>query len=305
MSSLEPRLEDRTIRDTITRSSLFGYSLIIALSVIWGLAFVAIRRAGFELSPVNLTVLRWVIASAGFLTVAPFLGRPKQPIRKQHIPRILIVSLASVVGYHLSLNYAETIVSSGLAGLLISMGPIFAVLLSALFLKERVGGRLMLALAAAFTGAIILSVNANLSFEQVSGPVAVVFAALMYAVFSVGSKPLVKDYGALPTAIWIAVIGTAFALPLVSVDLIPETMALSPVGWLSVIYLAIISTVLANMILYTLISGREVSRLSVQLYLVPLVSLVGGILLLGELFTPVTIVGSAFLFTGVALATRK
>jgi drug/metabolite transporter (DMT)-like permease len=284
---------------------IFSYNLVIVLSVIWGLAFVAIRRAEFELSPANLTILRWLIASGGFLVLAPVFGRPKNPIKRRHIPRILLVSFASVVGYHLSLNYAETIVSSGLAGLLISFGPIFIVLLSAVFLKEKIGNRLMLALALAVAGAVILSINTDLSFLQITGPSAVVLAAFMYSIYSVGSKPLVKEYGALPIAIWVAAIGTVFTLPLLSWNFLDQVSTLSVWGWLSVLYLAVLSTVVANMILYTLISDRAVSRLSVQLYLVPLVSLVGGILLLGENFSAFTALGASFLFAGTALATHK
>jgi drug/metabolite transporter (DMT)-like permease len=290
---------------TANGARIFNYSLVITLSVIWGLAFVAIRRAEFELGPANLTILRWLIASGGFLVLAPVFGRPKNPIKRRHIPRILLVSFASVAGYHLSLNYAETIVSSGLAGLLISFGPIFIVLLSALFLKEKIGSRLMFALALAVAGAVILSINADLSFLQITGPFAVVLAAFMYSIFSVGSKPLVKEYGALPVAIWVAVIGTLFTLPLVSWSFPAQVFTLSVVGWISVLYLAVLSTVVANMILYTLISDRSVSRLSVQLYLVPLVSLIGGILLLGENFSAFTALGACFLFAGIALATHK
>jgi len=287
------------------RKVFADYGLIITLSIIWGLAFVAIRRAEFELSPPNLTILRWLMASGGFLLLAPMFGKTDRPVQRRHIPRILLVSFASVVGYHLSLNYAETIVSSGLAGLLISFGPIFIVCLSAVFLKEKIGSKLVLALALAVVGAFILSFNTDLTFHQISGPLAVILSAFMYAVYSVGSKPLVKEYGARPTAIWVAVIGTLFTLPLLSWNFFSQVSALSLVGWVSVIYLAILSTVLANMILYTLIGGRAVSRLSVQLYLIPLVSLIGGILLLDEEFSSLTIIGGGFLFAAIALATRK
>lgn len=97
------------------RKLIIGYALVVILSVIWGLAFVAIRRAVLELSPVSLTLLRWLIVSGSFLVLAPFIGKPKAPIKREHVPRILLVAFASVGGYHLSLNYAETIVSSGLA----------------------------------------------------------------------------------------------------------------------------------------------------------------------------------------------
>lgn len=287
------------------KSRIFDYGLIVTLSVIWGLAFVAIRRAEFELSPPNLTILRWLIASGGFLLLAPAVGKPKNPVQRRHIPRILLVSFASVVGYHLSLNYAETIVSSGLAGLLISFGPIFIVLLSAIFLKERIGGKLILALGLAVIGAFVLSIGADLSFLQITGPFSVILSAFMYAVFSVGSKPLVKEYGALPTAIWVAAIGTMFTLPWLSWNFVAQVASLSATGWLSVLFLAILSTVVANMILYTLVGSRAVSKLGVQLYLIPLVSLVGGIVLLGESFSTFTFLGACFLFAAIALATHK
>jgi drug/metabolite transporter (DMT)-like permease len=301
----ETKLENRIEHKSLRESRIFTNSLVIILGVTWGLAFVAIRTADFQLSPVNLTILRWVIASAGFLALAPFYGKPKQPVQKHHIPRILVVSLASVTGYHLSLNYAETIVSAGLAGLLISLGPIFVVVLSGLFLKEKIGKRLALALAAAMTGAVVLSLNAGLNFQEITGPLAVVFSAFMYSVFAVGSKPLVKEHGALPTAIWVALIGTAFTLPLITLNFITQVQQLSTITWLSVIYLALLSTVLANVILYLLIGHRSVSRLSIQLYIVPMVSLIGGIVLLGEGVTVLTVLGAMLMFTGVALATLR
>lgn len=287
------------------RGRIFGPALVVILSVIWGLAFVAIRRAVLELSPINLTLLRWLIVSGSFLLLAPIIGRPKAPIRREHIPRIILVAFASVGGYHLSLNYAETIVSSGLAGLLISFGPIFVVLLSAIFLKEKIGIKLTTALALAIFGAIILSLNSDLSFVYITGPLAVVLAAFMYSLFAVGSKPLVANYGALPTAVWAAVLGTVFILPLLSGSFFAEVQSLSLTGWFSVLYLAILSTVVANIILYTLISSRAVSTLSVQLYLVPIVSLVGGIALLDESLTIFTIIGAGFLLAATGLATAR
>src|SRR3989441_5679435 len=120
-TALETEMERRSLRDR----RIFTNILVVILGVIWGLAFVAIRKADFQLSPVNLTILRWLIASAGFLALAPFFGKPKQPVQRHHIPRILVVSLASVTGYHLSLNYAETIVSAGPGRVLLSLGPAY------------------------------------------------------------------------------------------------------------------------------------------------------------------------------------
>src|SRR6266516_119029 len=95
--TLETRLETKMEYKSLRDNRIFTNSLVVILGVTWGLAFVAIRTADFQLSPINLTVLRWLIASAGFLALTPFFGRPNHPVQKHHIPRILAVSLASDV----------------------------------------------------------------------------------------------------------------------------------------------------------------------------------------------------------------
>jgi drug/metabolite transporter (DMT)-like permease len=59
------------------------------------------------------------------------------------------------------------------------------------------------------------------------------------------------------------------------------------------------------MLYYTLMKRKAVSRLSIQLYLAPIVSVIGGALLLGESVTIFTVVGGAIMLAAVALATSK
>ena len=288
----------------MSQSSLTkSYTLLLALSVIWGLAFVAIRRADFDLSPVDLTLLRWIIVSMAFLVLVPFIGKLKVPFQRTDLPRFLVVALSNVVIYHLSLNYAESIVSASLAGLLISLGPVFVVVLSRLSLGEKIGGRLIVALLFALAGAVVLSAGDTLSFVTLTGPIAVVVTALAYAVYAVLSKPLVGKYGAVPTVIWASIAGTAMLLPLLSGGFFADVSGLSTEGWISVLYLALLSTVLGNTIFYTLVGRKAVSTLSIQLYLIPLVSALGGVFLLGEAVTLYLIFGGAALLVAVALAT--
>ena len=281
-----------------------GYALIITLSTIWGLAFVAIREADFGLSSVNLTLMRWLIVSAAFLVLYPFVVKPKVRFDWKDFPRLLVVALASVVIYHLSLNTAEKEVEASLAGLLISIGPLTTVLLSSALLHERLGPRLWFAVALAVTGSVIISTpDLSLGAMSAAGPPLVVAAAVAGGTSTVVSKPLAVKYGPFAVAAWAAFLGTAILLPLVTPDLVSQAMALSLSGWTSVIYLSLLSTVLANMILYTLVSRQQLSKLGIQLYLVPAVSAVGGVVILGETLAPATVVGGALLLVAVGLAT--
>jgi drug/metabolite transporter (DMT)-like permease len=279
-----------------------GYVPLTTLSVIWGLAFVAIRQADFELSPINLTLLRWLVASAGFLIIVPLLGKPKTKFQKKDLPRLLVVSLNNVVIYHLALNFAEKTVSAGLAGLLVSLGPVFVTVLSLILLKEKIGNRMIVALLLAMIGALILA-GSDLGSTSFFGPLFVVIAALAYAVFAVTSKPLVQKYGPAPVTIWAGLVGTLMLLPSLSPSFVTQVASLSAKGWSSVLYLSLLSTVAGYILFYTLVSRGAVSRLSIQLYAVPIVSVLGGVILLGETVTIFTVIGGALLLGSIALAT--
>ena len=284
--------------------SVRSYGLLITLSVIWGLAFVAIRQADFELAPVNLTLLRWLVVSAGFLILYPFVIKPRAKFEWKDFPRLLVVSLTSVVIYHLSLNTAEKQVDASLAGLLISIGPLTTVILSGVVLHEKLRSRLWGALVLAVAGSVVISSpDISLNSTTLAGPLLVVVAAVAGGVFTVSSKPLASKYGPFAVAAWAAFLGTAILLPLVSGSLVTQAEGLSLKGWASVLYLAVLSTVLANMIFYTLVSRQQLSKLGVQLYLVPAVSAVGGVLILGESLAAATVVGGIMLLAAVAIAT--
>jgi len=290
----------------LTRKTAVNYSGLMLLSVIWGLAFVAIKEADEVLSPVNLALLRWIVASFLFLALLPIIGRAKSKLERKDLPRLLVVAFSNVVGYHISLNYAETSISAGLSGLLISFGPVFIVLLSVLLLNEKAGRKVLVALVLAIVGALILSVGSiSLSdFASLYGPVEVALSALFYAMFSVLGKPLVSKYGSAPTTIWAGVLGTAMMLPLLSTSFISQVESMPLNGWISVLYLSILSTVLGYTLFYTLIRHKAVSTISIQLYLAPIVSVVGGVMLLGESVTTFTVIGGALMLAAVALATK-
>ena len=289
------------------RKSITAYSGLFVLSIIWGLAFVAIKEADTELSPVNLALLRWLVACVPFLVLFPIIGRPKTKFERKDVPRLLAVALANVAGYHISLNYAETTLSAGLSALLIAFGPIFIVILSYFLLEEKTSRRVLVGLVLAFTGTAILStgsVSAS-DLSSYSGIFEALITALCYALFAVLGKPLVHKYGSACTTILAGLIGTAMMLPLLSGSLFAQASALSFYGWASVLYLSLLSTVFGYLMFYTLVSRGAVSRLSIQLYLIPVVSVIGGALLLSEPVTTEVVAGGGLMLVAVAVTTWK
>jgi drug/metabolite transporter (DMT)-like permease len=187
---------------------------------------------------------------------------------------------------------------------MISIAPLSTVLLSAVVLHEKIRSRLWLGLGLAVAGSVVISSpDLSLAGGTLAGPLLVVLAAVASATFTVTSKPLVGKYGPFPVAAWAAFLGTAMLLPLLSGSLVGQAASLSSAGWASVLYLTILSTIAANLIFFTLVSRQEVSRLGIQLYLVPVVSAVGGVLILGEALGVSTLVGGGLLLVAIGLAT--
>jgi drug/metabolite transporter (DMT)-like permease len=291
----------------LSLKAVTAYSGLIVLSLIWGMAFVAIKEVETELSPVNLALMRWFIAAIPFLILLPVIGRPKVRFERRDIPRLVVVALANVAGYHLSLNYAETTLSAGLSALLIAFGPIFIVVMSYLLLREKAGRRVLLGLALAFAGTAVLSVGTISSNDlaSIGGIFEALFTALCYALFAVLGKPLVHKYGSAPTTILAGLVGTAIMTPLLSENFFSQAASLTVGGWLGVLYLGLLSTVFGYLMFYTLVSRGAVSRLSIQLYLIPVVSIVGGALLLAEQVTVTVVIGGGMMLLAVAISTWK
>ena len=287
--------------------SVTAYAGLLVLSVIWGLAFVAIKQVVTELDPVNLALLRWFVASVPFLILLPIIGRPKARFERGDVPRLLAVALANVAGYHISLYYAETTLSAGLSALLTSFGPIFIAVLSYVLLDEKAGRKVLVGLALAIAGTAVLSTG-SISLGDLSsygGIVEALITALCYALFTVLGKPLVHKYGSASTTIMAGLIGTAMMLPLLTPSFFTQASALSLIGWSSVLYLSLLSTVFGYLMFYALVSRGAVTRLSIQLYLIPVVSVIGGALLLNEPLTVSVVVGGGMMLAAVAVSTRK
>ena len=115
-------------------------------------------------------------------------------------------------------------------------------------------------------------------------------------------RPLSQDYGAIPATAASTVIGTLPYLAFVGTLSLPQLTQLPPLVWGELAFLAFGSSVAGMLLWNRAILAGGTTRVSMLLYLEPVVSVLGAVAFLGEHITPVTIAGGLLILAGVATA---
>ncbi|GAA1731195.1 DMT family transporter [Streptomyces yatensis] len=269
--------------------------------VLWASAFPAIRVGIDGLGVAGLSFLRLGVAALALLLVAPFT-KVRLP-RRRDLPMIALCGATGMTAYQVLLNWGEVHVAAGTASLLISVAPVFSVLLGTVFLGERMTRQIVVGSVIALAGAAIVSLAEGTSGFTVSALV-VLAAAVVQGVYHFSSKPLLRRYTGLEVATYAMVTGTVFALPLIPASW--DAAAHAPAGALaSALYLGLLPSALGFVIWAYAVARLPLAASTAALYLVPPVALAVSFVWLGEVPHPIELTGGAVSVAGVILINRR
>lgn len=224
---------------------------------------------------------------------------PSRKTMKIHVSRGVIITFMGVAFFW---GLARTPMAQAIA--LTFIAPLLALIFAAIFLGEKVGGRIVGASLLAFSGVALILIGqarADLGRDALLGSAAILFSALCYAVNIVLMRA--QAMAARPPEITFfqnstIAVTMLIALPLVgSVDL--------PGGhWVGLIAASLLST--AGVLLFAVAYARgEASYLSVSEYSAFVWAAVLGWLIFGEHVSPMTLAGAALIVAGCILAARS
>lgn len=281
------------------------YVALIATTLVWGGSFVAIKQALRYLSPLELILMRFVPASLAFALLILWRERtvPARLLREQW-RSLCLMGLFGVAAYHLALNTGERMIPAGTASLIVAVNPAFIVVLSTLFLRERVTWIQILGLSMAFLGLFIVvryASGGELDLTYLRGVLITLIAPLSWAVYTVVSRPVAMRYSPLAVTGMGTATGTAVMLFAARPALLDAAMGMPWDGWASVAFLALVCTVGGVTVWVTALQQLEAASVGVFIYLVPLWAAVLSRLVLGEGLTVALMVGALTVVGGVAL----
>ena len=269
-----------------------------AVPLIWGTGFVVAKGAISEFPPILLMAFRFLVTS---VVLVWFVKPPVGQLRVL----FLIAIVASAIQYSLTFSGLKGL-DAGFAALIVQLEVPFLVILGAIILGEKASQRKWTGIIIAFAGVGLLV--GKVEFNNAWGSVAlVVFGAFTWAVGQIFVRKL-KNIDGLTTTAWIAI----FATPqLFIMSLIFETNQMEFIEnasvsvWWSVLYLGVIMTALGYYFWNTLIRTYAIEKVAPFLLLLPVFSLIGGVLFLGELISIAKVLGGLIVILGVAFVSLE
>ncbi len=289
------------------RSRLLLLAAFFAIYVIWGSTYLAIRYAVETIPPLLTAATRHLIAGAILYLWAR--SRGLRPTRQQWAAAALLGALYFLLGHGL-LHWAEQVVPSGLAALLIATEPILIALLAALPREAprpsalTMGG---LALGFAGVGVLVGFDHASLSRAELVGMLAVLGGATAWTFGIFYSRtprlprdPVLTSSLALLTGSAM-LIATSFAVgEPAHLDLAAVTLRSA----LALAYLVVFGSLVAFTAYSWLLTHCSPTTVATHTFVNPVVAVGLGWALAGEPLNGRVLAATAFIVTAVLLIWR-
>lgn len=258
-----------------------SYMLIAVLAVIWGSSFILMKRALLVYTPYQVGSLRLFFA---FLFMLPFIVRHFGVIEKSKIKYLVATGFLGNGIPSILFPLAQTRISSGLAGMINTLTPIFTLIVGMLIFGMKVGRQRLIGLFIGLFGAILLIFfkTGGIGLDSTSAyALFVVLATVCYA-FSVNIlRYKLTNMDALRiTGFAIFFTGIPMGIYAFSTDIIPRTFHTEGAAFslLCIVALGVFSTALSTVFFNQLIKLSGALSAASVTYLIPIVAVIWGFL---------------------------
>ncbi|TNF61582.1 MAG: DMT family transporter [Burkholderiales bacterium] len=284
--------------------------IALALSMSLVGSYVALSKPLVLLFPVFL--LAWLRFGIGALAMATWLRRPagETPMTPRTRWLLFLESFLGNFLFSICMLYGVSMTTAVAAGVVMSSIPAVVAVLSWLFLRERIGGRTLLAISCAAVGIGLFSIERNAngtpaeSTRMWLGNMLVFAAVVCEAAYVVIGKHLTGGLGPRRIAALINLWGFALVTPMgLWWALRFDFGAVDGGSWLLLLFYGLAASVWTVWLWMTGLKSVPASRAGVFTVMLPISAAVVGVLFLGERLTPMQLLAFGIALLGLLLAT--
>lgn len=298
-------------RETSKRKAYTGIAFAVITTLIWSGNFIIARGVYKQIPPVSLAFYRWSLASIIIFILGYKSFMAEKTFVFKNRKYFFWVALMGITLFNTFIYVAgHTTSAINLALIGTTASPIFAIIISALFLKESITPLRFTGLLFCIAGVVVLlskgSMNTLLAFRFTSGDVWILISALVFSIYTVLVKRKPATISPLTFLFTVFIGGTLLLLPF----FITEKMLMPPVQWDghllgSILYLGLGASVIAFFCWNSAIARIGPVRTALFGNLIPVFSTLEAVWLLGETITLVHIISGALVITGLIFANLK
>ena len=276
-------------------------------SVIFGFSFVFTKDALSIMSTLQIIAYRFALAAI-LLNILKILGFIKIDFKGKKIGSLLLLSLVQPVAYFTCETIGVNLTSASEAGMMIALVPVIVTVFAAVFLKEKPSAVQLIFIVVSVIGVMFTifgkgSIGAKFNYLGILALFGAVLSAALYNILSRRSsihfKPVEITYVMMTVA---AVLFNILAIGegAIKGNIMGYFKPLFNINsWVAILYLGILSSVLAFFMLNYTFSKLPASQSAVFANLTTIISIFAGVFFRNESFYWFQAVGSALIILGV------
>jgi drug/metabolite transporter (DMT)-like permease len=258
--------------------------VLAGLTLVWGFNWVTMKVALTEVPPLIFRVfclgLGPLVLTAGLYATGERLVAP----RRDQWWRVIVVAFFNIMLWNLLVAFGISLIPAGRGAMLGYTMPALAVPLSIWLLHERATPRKLIGLVLGLTGIALLMGQSLADLGRApAGALMILGAAASWALGSVLQKRYPVKIPVSSFTVWVMLLG---GLPMIAGSLLFEDWSVlgsvGPAGWFGVAYNVVLAFGWAHWAWFKIVAEVPVSVFSISILLVPLMSVVTGMLFLGE-----------------------
>jgi drug/metabolite transporter (DMT)-like permease len=280
--------------------------VFILLGVIWSSSFMWIKIAVQEIGPITLVAFR-VLFGLLFGVVVILVQRVHLPRRFKEWFPLLVLGMTNIAIPFFLISWGEQSIDSAVASILDATVPLFTILIAHYLLRDdKMTLPKVLGLLLGFAGVVILmSKDVGSAPGSLLGQVAVVLASVFYAISAVYARKTTEDTPGITRSVGPLISATAVMwLATVWVESPVEIPQLT-ITWIALLFLGILGSGVAFIMLYYLIHEIGPTRTTMVTYLFPLGGVILGVAFLHEELSWQLLAGAALIVLSLVVANMQ
>lgn len=283
------------------------YIAALSYSVIIGLSFLFTKLSLDGAEPLDILAHRFTISFV--VIIIPVLFKwIKVDYNKERIIKVIPLAMLYPVLFFGFQTFGLQYATSSEAGILMASAPVFTLILATYFLKEKTSTLQKISVLVSVSGVlyILIMKGSSLDMGNIKGIILLILSALCMSGYSVMTRKLTKEFTTIElTFMMITISFIIFNSFSLARHLVNGTIStyFAPFGNLnfviSILYLAILSSLVTSLLTNYILSKIEASKMSVFANLGTVISIIAGVVFLNEKIYYYHIVGSILIVGGV------